>query len=58
MQKKYSQLVYEMNGNVKGLNDNIINVVLESAIEIGGKALKKTGEISQQLSHTQLSHIS
>ena len=40
IQNKYSQLVDEMNEN-KSLNDNITNVVLESALEVGGKASKR-----------------
>ena len=38
IQNKYSQLVDEMNGNIRTLNDNLSNVVLESALKLGDKA--------------------
>ena len=38
IQNKYSQLVDEMNGRIESLNDNLTNVVLESA---SGKASKE-----------------
>ena len=38
---KYSQLIDKMNGNIKSLNDNQTNVVIVSALEVGGKAPKE-----------------
>ena len=36
-----------MNGNIGSLNDNLINEVLESALEVGGKTpIENSGNIS------------
>ena len=41
------QLVDEMNGNIKSLNDNITNVTLESVLTVSGKAHKENrGKLS------------
>ena len=49
LNNKYSQLVDELNGDLENLNDNLTNVISESALEVGGKALKvSSGKNSQQ----------
>ena len=57
IQNKYSQLNDEMNGdmnNLMSLNDNLANVVLESAPKVDGKVQKK--KTSENSNSFQRSH--
>ena len=46
-QNKHLQLVDEENGDIKSLNDNLTNIVFESALVVGGKAPKENnGKLS------------